>query len=88
MAIHPRLHEITERIRARSLATRTAYLAAIEAARGRGPHRGHLSCGNLAHGFAVAEGADKARIAAAVTPNLGIVTAFNEMLSAHAPYER
>ena len=87
MAIHPRLHEITERIRARSLATRTAYLAAIEAARGRGPHRGHLSCGNLAHGFAVAEGADKARIAGAVTPNLGIVTAFNEMLSAHAPYE-
>jgi phosphogluconate dehydratase len=87
MPAHPRLLEITERIRARSLASRTAYLAAIDAARGRGPHRGQLSCGNLAHGFAVAEGVDKTRIAGAATPNLGIVTAFNEMLSAHAPYE-
>jgi phosphogluconate dehydratase len=87
MTLDPRLAAITDRIRERSAATRARYLAAIEQARGRGPHRGQLSCGNLAHGFAVADGVDKQRIAASATPNLGIVTAFNEMLSAHAPYE-
>ncbi|KFN50844.1 hypothetical protein P873_00420 [Arenimonas composti TR7-09 = DSM 18010] len=87
MTLHPRLAEITATIRERSREPRARYLAAVAAARGRTPHRGRLSCGNLAHGFAVAEGEDKARIAGNATPNLGIVTAFNEMLSAHAPYE-
>ena len=52
MSLHPVLHEVTERIRQRSLASRAAYLAGIEAMRQAGPSRSRLSCGNLAHGFA------------------------------------
>jgi phosphogluconate dehydratase len=64
-----------------------AYLARIDAARGRGPARGAISCGNLAHGFA-ASGEDKPVLRGLRRPNLGIVTAFNDMLSAHQPFER
>jgi phosphogluconate dehydratase len=86
MVAHPRLLEVTERIVLRSQRTRAAYLAGIEAARGEGPQRRKLSCANLAHGFAAAEG-DKPRLRDGVVPNLGIVTSYNDMLSAHQPYE-
>ncbi len=87
MKLDPRIAQIADRIRARSAATRKAYLDRIERSRHAGPARGSLSCGNLAHGFAASPGADKLAIRAVVTPNLGIVTAYNDMLSAHQPFE-
>ncbi|MCA0394592.1 MAG: phosphogluconate dehydratase [Proteobacteria bacterium] len=87
MSLHPRLLEVTERIRQRSRASRAAYLAGIEAMHQAGPNRSRLSCGNLAHGFAACGPTDKARLRGDATPNLGIVTAYNDMLSAHQPYE-
>ncbi|MEP6939608.1 MAG: phosphogluconate dehydratase [Rudaea sp.] len=88
MPLHPTLAQITERIIERSRPTRSVYLERIEKARGRGPHRKRLSCGNLAHGFAASGADDKAAIRANVRPNIAIVTAYNDMLSAHQPYER
>ncbi|HET7929826.1 MAG TPA: phosphogluconate dehydratase, partial [Rhodanobacteraceae bacterium] len=79
--------QVTQRIVERSRDRRAAYLARIDAAAGRGPHRATLSCGNLAHGFAGCV-ADKATLRGAQAPNLAIVTAYNDMLSAHQPYER
>ncbi len=87
MSLHPRIQEITERIRQRSLPLRRAYLAGIDAANSNGPHRSRLSCGNLAHAFAACGPTDKGRLRADVTPNLGIVNAYNDMLSAHQPFE-
>ena len=84
---HPTLTEVTRRIVERSRATRSAYLARIDAAQGRFPARGALSCANLAHGFAGLEGNDKLAIKAMREPNIGIVSSYNEMLSAHAPYK-
>ena len=87
MSLHPRLHAITERIVRRSAPSRAAYLAAVDAALRDGPFRSRLSCGNLAHGFAACGGTDKGRLRGGVTPNLGIVTSYNDMLSAHQPFE-
>ncbi|WP_149193266.1 phosphogluconate dehydratase [Luteimonas suaedae] len=87
MTLHPRFHDITERIRERSRDSRRAYLDGIEAMHAAGPLRGHLSCANLAHGFAACGPTDKSRLRGEATPNLGIVTAYNDMLSAHHPYE-
>jgi phosphogluconate dehydratase len=84
---HPTLIEVTRRIVERSRPTRAAYLARIDAAQGRFPARGALSCANLAHGFAGLEGQEKIAIKAMREPNIGIVSAYNEMLSAHAPYK-
>ncbi|KAA0074310.1 phosphogluconate dehydratase [Trinickia soli] len=84
---HPTLTAVTRRIVERSRSTRSAYLARIDAAQGRFPARGALSCANLAHGFAGLEGNDKIAIKAMREPNIGIVSAYNEMLSAHAPYK-
>jgi len=78
---------VTERIAARSAATRQVYLDRIEAARERGVNRSVLSCGNLAHGFAACSPAEKASLSGDVAANLGIVTAYNDMLSAHEPYK-
>jgi phosphogluconate dehydratase len=86
-SLHPTLIEVTERIIARSKPTRSAYLARIDAAQGQFPARGTLSCANLAHGFAGLEGNDKLAIKAMRVPNVGIVSSYNEMLSAHAPYK-
>ncbi|SDV49515.1 phosphogluconate dehydratase [Chitinasiproducens palmae] len=86
MSVHPELSRVTARIVARSRPTRAAYLARIARAQGGFPQRGALSCANLAHGFAAIEGDDKFKIKALVTPNIGIVSSYNEMLSAHAPY--
>src|SRR5690242_20904944 len=87
MSLHPVIAEVTARIVERSRATRSAYLARIDNARGEGVHRRQLSCGNLAHGFAACGADDKAALRGEATPNLGIVTAYNDMLSAHQPYE-
>jgi phosphogluconate dehydratase len=84
---HPTLTEVTERIIARSKPTRAAYLARIDAAQGRFPARGALSCANLAHGFAGLEDNEKLAVKTLRAPNIGIVSAYNEMLSAHAPYK-
>ena len=85
MPLHPMVEQVTERIRQRSAASRADYLARMDTARERAPARGRLSCGNLAHGFAAA-GDDKPRLRAVHAPNLGIVTAYNDMLSAHQPF--
>ena len=87
MSLHPRIQEVTERIRQRSALLRRTYLDGIDAAHREGPQRARLSCGNLAHAFAACGPTDKGRLRADVTPNLGIVTAFNDMLSAHQPFE-
>lgn len=85
--LHPVVAQVTHRIQERSRARRHAYLARIDAARGSGPHRRRLSCGNLAHGFACA-GSDKPALRHGLAPNLGILNSFNDMLSAHQPLER
>jgi phosphogluconate dehydratase len=85
--LHPVLVEVTERLRQRSAARRAAYLARIDAARAEGTQRRALSCGNLAHGFAACNDADKQHLRGLRTPNIGIVSAYNDMLSAHQPYE-
>ncbi len=81
-----RLIAITDRIIARSSASRAAYLAKVEKMRSNGPARKRLSCGNLAHGFAACGTSDKEALAEGDAPNLGVVSAYNEMLSAHVPY--
>ncbi|WP_026381691.1 phosphogluconate dehydratase [Afifella pfennigii] len=88
MSVRAEIAAVTEKIAERSAATRAAYLARIAAAREAGPRRGSLSCGNLAHGFAACAASDKAALAGEAVPNLAIVTAYNDMLSAHQPYER
>ncbi len=85
--IHPAIARITERIVERSQTTRKVYLAQIEEAYLEGVHRSTLQCGNLAHGFAACNQHDKAALAADIIPNLGIITAYNDMLSAHQVYE-
>jgi phosphogluconate dehydratase len=85
--LHPGIARVTDRIMERSGPTRAAYLDLIERQREAGTNRGVLSCGNLAHGFAAAE-EDKPAIRAGRAMNIGIVTAYNDMLSAHQPYAR
>ena len=79
--------EVTQRIIERSKDTRKAYLAKIDRARRQGPHRGVLSCGNLAHGFAACGTEDKSDLRSMTKANIAIVSAYNDMLSAHQPYE-
>ncbi|MEI6099871.1 MAG: phosphogluconate dehydratase [Alphaproteobacteria bacterium] len=86
MPLHPTLARVTDRIRDRSATSRASYLTRIAKAASDGPARAHLSCGNQAHAYA-AMTTDKAALAAARQPNIGVVTAYNDMLSAHQPYE-
>ncbi|APF37594.1 phosphogluconate dehydratase [Chelatococcus daeguensis] len=88
MTVQARIGEVTERIARRSRDARTRYLERIAAAAEAKPRRGHLGCANLAHGFAACGPQDKERLAGSDAPNLGIVTAYNDMLSAHQPFER
>ncbi len=83
---HPVLAEVTGRIAERSRDARVDYLARMRAARQSGPERGRLPCSNLAHVFAAA-GQDKLALKGGRGPNLAIVTAYNDMLSAHQPFE-
>ena len=85
--LHPVIAKVTERIVKRSAPRRRQYLDLIERGRDAGTNRHSLSCGNLAHGFA-ASGDDKAMIRTGAAMNIGIVTAYNDMLSAHQPYGR
>ncbi|MBW6420766.1 phosphogluconate dehydratase [Rhizobium sp. XQZ8] len=87
MAAHSRIEAITARIVERSKPHREAYLDRVKRAAAKGPHRAALSCANLAHGFAACSPAEKAALAGDVVPNLGIITSYNDMLSAHQPYE-
>ena len=87
MPMNATLAAVTERVCARSETTRRAYMDRMARMRDAGPGRGRLSCGNLAHAAAGA-GADQDSVAFGDRPNLGIVTAYNDMLSAHRPFER
>jgi phosphogluconate dehydratase len=80
--------DVTARVRARSQPSREKYLGRVEAMRRNGPHRGALGCTNLAHGFAACPEHEKRTLRSGAAPNLAIVTAYNDMLSAHQPYER
>lgn len=86
-AISPVLNDVRVRIEARSQSLRTDYLARLDATRRHNPPRKTLSCGNLAHAAAACGSLEKQRIATGSAPNLGIVTSYNDMLSAHQPLE-
>lgn len=85
--MNPKIVAITNRIIERSKATRSRYLKRIEQAKGAGPHRSTLPCGNLAHGFAACSKSEKDDLTAVKKANIAIVSAYNDMLSAHQPYE-
>jgi phosphogluconate dehydratase len=87
MALDRRIAAVTDRVIERSAATRRAYLDLIDREREHGVDRPRLSCGNFAHGFAAA-GDDKKAIIAQKAMNIGLVTSYNDMLSAHQPYGR
>ena len=85
MPLNPTIDAVTQRIIERSRPLRGAYLDRIARAAEKGVHRAHLSCGNQAHAYA-AMGEDKKSLTDGRAPNLGIVTAYNDMLSAHQPF--
>jgi phosphogluconate dehydratase len=84
--MHPQLEKITREVIDRSHRTRENYLERIEHARAVWPSRKVLGCGNLAHGFAACNAAEKADLKADKKPNIAIVSSYNDMLSAHEPY--
>src|SRR5512138_566735 len=86
--MNPVTAEVTHRIIERSRESRSEYLAHVAAARHAGPGRGKLSCANWAHAFAASAEGDKQRMRDPAAPNVAIVSAYNDMLSAHQPYER
>lgn len=85
--LHPTLQRVTDRITERSATTRAAYLASMAAQRKTGTQRAGMGCANMAHTTAALPAADKLKIHAERAPHIGIVTAYNDMLSAHQPYE-
>lgn len=85
--VHPVIDALTNEIAERSQKSRSAYLARIDEAAGKGPHRLTLGCGNLAHGFAACASTEKADLTGAVKANIGIISSYNDMLSAHQPYQ-
>lgn len=87
MALHPVVEQVTNRIIQRSRASRAAYLEHLEAARIKGVQRGALSCTNLAHGFAAFPANDKLKLREYKEPSVAIVSSYNDMLSAHQPFE-
>ena len=86
MALNPTIKAVTDRIIARSEGPRRQYLDRMNAAAAEGPRRAHMTCVNQAHAYA-AMGEDKDALIAEKAPNLGIITAYNDMLSAHQPFE-
>ncbi|WP_411289269.1 phosphogluconate dehydratase [Phenylobacterium sp.] len=86
--MHPVTTEVTDRIVERSRDSRADYLERMQAARHAGPGRGKLSCANWAHAFAAVGDGDKQRMRDPTAPNVAIVSAYNDMLSAHQPLER
>ena len=87
MAVRSKLQDITNRVIERSSESRSTYLSRMRAAQSKGPSRAHLSCSGQAHAYAAA-GPDQNTLAKGSNGNLGIVTAYNDMLSAHQPFER
>jgi phosphogluconate dehydratase len=87
MTMHSRVVEVTERLAGRSAAPRAAYLEHIRRAARQGPHRSALSCSNLAHGYAACGEHDKDGLKG-TAHNIAIVSSYNDMLSAHQPFER
>ncbi|HET8792059.1 MAG TPA: phosphogluconate dehydratase, partial [Modicisalibacter sp.] len=85
MAIHDSVSQVTQRIRERSRDRRALYERHMQEQHRRGVHRGELSCGNLAHGFAACGTEDKNQLKMMSSANLGIVSSYNDMLSAHQP---
>ena len=86
--VNPRVHDVTERIRERSWGERNGYLGRVQQESAATTTRSRLSCTNLAHGFAASPAPDKDALKGLRWPNLAIVTAYNDMLSAHQPFER
>ncbi len=86
-ALHPTVEAVTRRITERSAPTRGAYLAQLEVAIQRKPGAERMGCANVAHAFAALPGSDKFKVVAEKAPNIGIVTAYNDLLSAHAPLQ-
>jgi phosphogluconate dehydratase len=84
---HPTVLDVTDRIRDRSKAQRGAYLARLAELRQRDRGSDRMGCANVAHAVAGIPANDKFRVVAERAPNIGIVTAYNDMLSAHAPYQ-
>src|ERR1700712_3560127 len=85
--MHPRVLEVTERLIARSRETRQRYLQLIRGAASDGPMRGKLQCANFAHGVAACGPEDKNSLRMMNAANIAIVSSYNDMLSAHQPYE-
>ena len=87
MSVHATISAVTENIIARSKGSRRRYLDRIEQAIARQPRRKALGCANIAHGFAACGPHDKEALRNGMAANLGIVTSYNDMLSAHQPFE-
>jgi len=87
MPADKRIEAITDRIVERSKPHREAYVDRVRRAAQAGPNRAQLACGNLAHGFAACSSSDKTALSGDRVPNIGIITAYNDMLSAHQPFE-
>ena len=85
IALHPVVLAVTRRITERSAPTRSAYLAQLDAAAQRKPGAERMGCANVAHAFAALPTNDKFKVVAEKAPNIGIVNAYNDLLSAHAP---
>lgn len=83
--MHPTVDKVTQRIIERSRSTRQDYLNRMNALKAQSPHRSSLSCGNLAHGFAACSQGDKDTLKFMNKANVAMVTAYNDMLSAHQP---
>lgn len=88
MALNDQIARVTDRIVERSKPLRQPYMERMAAARDEGPNRAHLTCGNLAHAFAASNAGDKEALARGSAGNIGIISAYNDMLSAHQPFER
>ena len=86
-SIHATLQAVTERIQARSQASRQAYLDVLAQAKKPGPYRAGMGCANAAHAYAAMPMQDKLMLRQERQPNVGVITAYNDMLSAHHPYE-
>ena len=85
-SINSIVERVTQRIKERSRYSRQAYLDNMHKLAARGKQRTHLSCGNLAHGIAACSNSEKEAILDFTKVNLGIVTSYNDMVSAHQPY--
>ncbi|MFZ2295942.1 MAG: phosphogluconate dehydratase, partial [Polaromonas sp.] len=87
MALHSAISDITARIAERSRPTRSAYLAQLQADSTREPSMDRMGCANIAHAVAGMPLDDRFKVVVERKPNIGIVTAYNDMLSAHTPLQ-